>query len=64
MKDYKEVFVKLNMLSSSNVVVEPLPSFVLNCVKEPDDSEADLDTSQMDPTLLQTLLPFQYEGLK
>ncbi|KAH1016447.1 hypothetical protein HUJ04_007664 [Dendroctonus ponderosae] len=63
-KDYKEVLTKLNLLSSANVLVEAMPNFVLTCVTEPDDSEADLDTSQMDPTLIQTLLPFQYEGLK
>lgn len=61
--DYETLLSKLNNLRSQNVHVHPLPKFVLKCLKE-SVPQTDPDFSQMDETLLQTLLPFQLEGIK
>lgn len=61
--DYETVLTKLNNLRNQNVLVNPLPKFVLKCLKT-SEPQTDPDFSQMDETLLQTLLPFQLEGIR
>lgn len=53
---------KLDALSHK-LVLEKLPKFVLNCLKQPQNNVI-VDFDKLDPVLCSTLLPFQLEGLR
>lgn len=61
-KDYDLLMSKLDALSQK-VVVEKLPKFVLNCLKQPKNNVI-INFEKLDPVLSSTLLPFQVEGLR
>lgn len=44
-------------------LVDRIPKFVLNCIKQPKHYNA-VDLEKLDPVLSTSLLPFQVEGLK
>ncbi|XP_072396063.1 SWI/SNF-related matrix-associated actin-dependent regulator of chromatin subfamily A-like protein 1 [Diabrotica undecimpunctata] len=45
------------------VTVEPIPKFVINCLKVPP-REIEIDFNRLDPVLSAALMPFQIEGLR
>ncbi|CAG9765867.1 unnamed protein product [Ceutorhynchus assimilis] len=60
-QDFDTVVSKLNTLGKQ-IILEPLPKFVVNCLKETSDT-CEIDPTKIDELLYQTLLPFQIEGL-
>nr|XP_023019905.1 SWI/SNF-related matrix-associated actin-dependent regulator of chromatin subfamily A-like protein 1 [Leptinotarsa decemlineata] len=61
-KNHELVVARLNHLRPK-LTIEPLPKFVLNCLQIRS-NEADIDFDRLDPVLLNSLMPFQVEGLR
>lgn len=61
-KDYDLLLSKFTSLANK-VIVEKLPKFVLNCLKQ-QKINTDIDFEKIDPVLSSSLLPFQVEGLR
>jgi SWI/SNF-related matrix-associated actin-dependent regulator 1 of chromatin subfamily A len=62
-KDHNALMLKLQSLRP-NVIVERLPTFVLNCVNKEKSDYSNVDLSELDPELGAALMPFQQEGVR
>lgn len=58
-----DVFLSKMKVLQPEVVVDPLPKFVLNISKMPKLSDSPVDLSRIESELLNTLMPFQKEGV-